>query len=175
MTVMRHHHKGEGDEKDEDEDEGVRKKKDADVPSRNIFRGPTSALVTALDPLVLQTGFIKYHEKITKKTLMQKDLITKQARFLQALHQVFAPLNFRQKQMEAAISTIGKARGGSPAQPSVLSEWSEVTSRRLRCMCRHYTQAQGKARGSHCSWVHSILQASWMHALVLQIYIYICI
>eukprot|EP00971_Amphidinium_carterae_P291164 5781280-Amphidinium_carterae.1 len=35
--------------------------------------------------------------------------------------------------------------------------YAKHVSPRLRCMCYHTIQAWCKARGSHVSWVHSIL------------------
>ena len=138
--------------KDDDDDD------DEEKPSRNMFHGATSSLTLALAPLVKQTRFIKYHEQGNGNKL-DKHLIRKQAAFLRALHSVYAPLCFTQKQMQEAVAAVGASKSWFEQQPTVMTEWSQVQARRLRTMCRHFSQAAGKARGRNSSWVHLILQA----------------
>ena len=102
---------------DDDDDDDDQKS------SRNMYHGATSELIKALTPLVTQTGFIRYHESATGNKL-NKELVRKQARFLRALHTVYAPLCFTQKQMSEAVAAVGVSRGWFPSQPTVLQEWS---------------------------------------------------
>ena len=138
--------------------------------TRATYKGSTEAIADALFPCVTTTSFVKYVDDPKEPT--NKHAIRRHCGILRALHAIWSPLTFTRRKMQSALTIVGRRRGWFADTPGLMLEWSGVCANRIRALCRHFSQAQLKARGSMTSWVRLILHDADEACLRLQISCY---
>ena len=120
---------------------------------RQRYSGPVSAVTAALAAFARTPGFVFYGE--SKKYKVNKALCTEHGPLLRELSQLAPSLSFKKRTIMDALTEVA-VRKKFFAQQSQAKDWVAITTRRLRLMMRHVSQAAIRGRGKQQTWVRLI-------------------
>ena len=119
---------------------------------RDRVSGGIDALAALLADAALKPGWFQYEEDLKTATVNSKTLEKHGAVFVK-LREAQENLAFSQKELAAALKKIAASKAW-PLTTKEFDELAAVTARRLRCACRHVSQALG--RSSWPKWLENI-------------------
>ena len=111
---------------------------------RGRFGGSPVEIAAACAPFASEPGWLRYAERHGKGALCPK-LIVKNKQLLLSLADLQSNLSFADSGVKSAMKGLAKDKKWDLSSAQV-REMSEVTSRRLRLLCRHAQQARSKKR-----------------------------
>ena len=118
---------------------------------RPRFSGTAEQLADAIAPSALSAVWLQYPEDC-KTARLNMNVLRRHRRLLQALTRLMASLSFRKRDLEQAMSIVRERRSpnwGIALRDHEHGDWDATMAKRLRCMCRHLSQARSRRR----SWV----------------------